>query len=202
MRGLCSSTDVLVEEEELRITIRNPSSERYFLVDHRPALMKALLFSLWSCGSAQEPTTVDRSEAEVRDAVYFVLVDRFANGDPSNDVTVDPNSPSAWHGGDLAGVLQRIEHIDALGVGSVWLSPISATRTEPFDGWGAFHGYWTRELGEIEPRFGTFDEARQLRSQLHARDLRLFSTWSTTMSATIRREPGVTLTGFTATATS
>ena len=127
-----------------------------------------------ACGGT--PNNRVESEAPsdpVRDAVYFVLVDRYANGDPSNDRMVQPDDPSGWHGGDIAGIRAHVDDIADLGVGAVWISPISATRTEPFDGWGAFHGYWTHDLGEIEPRFGTFGEARALADALHERDLRL-----------------------------
>ena len=137
--------------------------------------MNSLIFiTLLACRGPQEPTvTPTERNTSVRDALYFVLVDRYANGDKANDDTINPEDPSAWHGGDLAGVRQHLDNIVDLGVGAVWLSPISATRTDAFDGWGAFHGYWTSELGEIEPRFGTFEEARALSDDLHARDMRL-----------------------------
>ena len=132
------------------------------------------LLLLLACRGPQETSAEPSSDASsVRDALYFVLVDRYANGDPSNDETTSPDDPSGWHGGDLAGVYQHLDDIQDLGVGGVWLSPISATRTEPFNGWGAFHGYWTRDLGDIEPRFGSFDDARRLSAALHERGLKL-----------------------------
>ena len=78
------------------------------------------------------------------DLIYFVMVDRFANGDPQNDDEIDPSDPHAFHGGDLAGVIKHIDHFASLGVGTLWLSPIAKSRTEPFGKWGAFHGYWAR----------------------------------------------------------
>lgn len=105
--------------------------------------------------------------------IYFVLVDRFANGDPANDATIDPADPSAFHGGDLQGIIDHLDDIQALGADTVWLSPVFRMRTTPFFGHGAFHGYWVEELGEVEPRFGDEATLRRLSDELHARDMRL-----------------------------
>lgn len=107
------------------------------------------------------------------EVLYFVLVDRFANGDPANDGAVDPADPHAWHGGDLAGVRQRLDHLEALGVTRVWLSPVFASRQQDFHGWGAFHGYWITDPTQVEPRFGTASELRGLADDLHARGMTL-----------------------------
>ncbi len=87
--------------------------------------------------------------------IYFLLVDRFANGDLGNDGAVDLADPQAFHGGDLAGVVQRLPELRRMGVDTVWLGPIARMRDEPFHGHGAFHGYWTENLADLEPRFGT-----------------------------------------------
>ena len=50
------------------------------------------------------------------DSIYLVMVDRFANGNPANDNTIDLNDPAAFHGGDLAGLISRLDDIDALPV--------------------------------------------------------------------------------------
>ena len=107
------------------------------------------------------------------DAIYFVLVDRFANGDPANDGTVDPTDPQAFHGGDIAGVIAHLDEIQALGVRTVWLSPVFSMRTDKFFEWGAFHGYWVEDFTAVEPRFGDTAALRQLSDELHARGMRL-----------------------------
>lgn len=86
--------------------------------------------------------------------IYFVLVDRFANGNPENDILVDLSDPQAFHGGDLNGVTQKLDYLDDLGVDTVWLSPVFEMRAEKFMGHGAFHGYWVQHLDAIEPAFG------------------------------------------------
>lgn len=107
------------------------------------------------------------------DAIYFVMVDRFANGDPRNDGTVDAKDPQAFHGGDLQGLLDKLDQLKALGVRTVWLSPVYQMRTEKFFGYGAFHGYWVEDLSRVEPRFG--DEALLVRlsEELRRRGMRL-----------------------------
>lgn len=106
-------------------------------------------------------------------AIYFVMVDRFANGDPSNDGDSNPDDPQAFHGGDLAGLSQHLDWLQALGVDTVWLSPIFRMRTTPWHGYGAFHGYWTWDLSKVEPRFGDDAAVRTLRAELDKRGMKL-----------------------------
>jgi len=105
--------------------------------------------------------------------MYFVLVDRFANGDPTNDGAIDLSDPQAFHGGDLQGVIDHLDHIEALGIRTVWLSPVFAMRTEKFMGHGAFHGYWVQDIDTVEPRFGDEAVLRELSDELHARGMHL-----------------------------
>lgn len=107
------------------------------------------------------------------DTIYFVMVDRFENGDRSNDGEIDPRDPAAFHGGDLAGLAKRLDWLQSLGVGTVWLSPVFSMRTAKFHGYGAFHGYWVDRLDRLEPRFGTEDELIGVRNALKARGMNL-----------------------------
>ena len=107
-------------------------------------------------------------------ALYFVMVDRFHNGDPANDATIDLADPQAFHGGDLAGIRQKLDWIDELGFTDVWLTPVFEMRTEKLHEWGAFHGYWVRDPTRVEPRFGTEAELRALADDLHARNMALW----------------------------
>jgi len=107
------------------------------------------------------------------DLIYFVMVDRFANGNPANDGEIALDDPQAFHGGDILGVLEHLDYLQALGVRTVWLSPVFDARTDKFFEWGAFHGYWVEDFEAIEPRFGTIEDLRRLADELHARDMRL-----------------------------
>lgn len=104
-------------------------------------------------------------------AVYFVLVDRFFNAQKSNDQAIDPHDPNAWHGGDIAGVTQKLDYLENLGITDIWLSPIFLTAQDNFFGHGAFHAYWTYDLNRLEPRFGTEDELRTLAREAQKRGI-------------------------------
>ena len=88
------------------------------------------------------------------DVLYFILVDRFSNGEPKNDSTIDASDLQAFHGGDLQGITKNLDYLEKIGVDAIWLSPIFSMRDTKFHGHGAFHGYWTHNLDDIEPRFG------------------------------------------------
>jgi glycosidase len=118
---------------------------------------------------------------------YFVMTDRFANGDPANDTGgltgdryatgFDPTDPGFYHGGDLAGLLDRLDYIQGLGVSAIWLTPSFANK--PVQGVGAnrsagYHGYWVTDFTRIDPHFGTNSELRQLIDAVHERGMRLY----------------------------
>ena len=93
-------------------------------------------------------------------------MDRFYNGDPTNDGAIDPADPQAFHGGDLRGVSEKLEYLSELGVDTLWLGPITQMRTEKFYEWGAYHGYWLENPAQIEPRFGTWGDVDALQRGL------------------------------------
>lgn len=116
-----------------------------------------------------------------RDAViYFVFVDRFANGDQSNDGPIGVESPADWQGGDWAGVMQKIDegYFDDLGVNCLWLSvPMNNTQDSGIgtDGhqYSAYHGYWPQHLDQTEEHFGTMAELQALVELAHAHDIKV-----------------------------
>ena len=114
--------------------------------------------------------------------MYFLMVDRFKNGDPSNDWSSnDPGVlPEANHfGGDLAGVQQAIPYIDSLGANTIWVSPIapnpdgawgywSDPRTEITSKFSSYHGYWPIASTGVDRRFGTMKSFNNLVDDVHA----------------------------------
>lgn len=118
-------------------------------------------------------TACQAHRATTPEGIYFVMVDRFANGDRTNDAQIDPADPHAFHGGDLRGLIDHLDWIQSLGFDTVWLSPIFKMRTEKWHGYGAFHGYWTWDLTELEPRFGDEALLQRLRAELDRRHMRL-----------------------------
>jgi alpha-amylase len=115
--------------------------------------------------------------------VYFLLTDRFHNGDPSNDLALGRAQDGAvlrsFQGGDLAGVLQKLEqgYFDSLGVDAIWLTPfVEQIRGSVDEGTGktyGFHGYWTRDWTAVDPALGTVDDLRALVDAAHRRGIRV-----------------------------
>lgn len=106
-------------------------------------------------------------------AIYFIMVDRFANGDAGNDGDADKGDASAFHGGDIQGVIDHLDELKDMGVKTVWLSPVFKMRTDKFFGHGAFHGYWVEDFDQVEPRFGDTATLVKLSDELHARGMKL-----------------------------
>jgi glycosidase len=113
--------------------------------------------------------------------MYFVFVDRFNDGDTSNNVSVPGVAqPANYQGGDWAGVIAKIEdgYFDSLGVNALWLTvPMDNTPNAGvgFDGnmYSAYHGYWPSDLDEPEERFGTLDTLKALVDAAHARGIKV-----------------------------
>lgn len=137
----------------------------------------ALGLALAACRPPAPPIppapTASPAAAREADLIYFVMVDRFADGQPDAAGSTDPTDPHGWHGGDLVGLREKLPYLEQLGVGTVWISPISRSRYDKIDEWGAFHGYWVHELGVVEPRFGGAAALSALAEDLHARGMRL-----------------------------
>ena len=112
-----------------------------------------------------------QAQAAAPQAIYMVMVDRFHNGDPSNDADANPADPIAFHGGDLRGIEQKLGHIQDLGFTQIWMSPIAKMRTEPIGGHGAFHGYWVEDGSRLEPRFGQAEDLEALTAQMDRRGM-------------------------------
>jgi alpha-amylase len=115
--------------------------------------------------------------------VYFLLIDRFHNGNPANDRALGRPKDGArlrnFEGGDLAGVLQRIEqgYFDSLGVTVIWMTPfVEQIHGAVDEGTGktyGYHGYWTRDWTAVDPALGTVDELRAVVDAAHRRGIRV-----------------------------
>jgi len=115
--------------------------------------------------------------------VYFLLTDRFNNGDSSNDINfyrTEETSPlRGFRGGDIRGIIQKIEegYFQKLGVDVIWFSPIME-QIHGFvnEGQGntyAYHGYWTRDWSSMEPNFGTEADLKELMEIAHKNNIRI-----------------------------
>lgn len=110
------------------------------------------------------------------DALYLLMPDRFANGNPNNDqisgmspYKVDRNDPNARHGGDLAGIEQHLNYFSDLGVTALWFTPVLENNMEG----GSYHGYATTDYYKIDPRLGTNTEYKQLIADAHKQGIKV-----------------------------
>jgi glycosidase len=121
------------------------------------------------------------------EVIYFLLPDRFANGDPANDhggyapqrlvSGFDPTDADFYHGGDLAGVIQRLDYIQGLGATAVWLAPIFKNKPVQTHGdytGAAHHGYWITDFTAVDPHFGDEATMRALVDAAHARGMKVY----------------------------
>ncbi len=115
--------------------------------------------------------------------VYFLLTDRFQNGDTTNDNTYNRNKPTGklrgFEGGDIRGVIQKLDegYFTKLGITVIWMTPIVEQIHDGVDeGTGmsyAFHGYWARDWSALDPNFGTKKDLAELVSKAHAKGIRI-----------------------------
>jgi alpha-amylase len=139
--------------------------------------------------SADEATRVARHSLRAgltEENFYFVMGDRFENGDTANDrgglsgdrdVTgFDPTSKAFYNGGDLAGLQSRLDYVKRMGTTSIWLTPIFKNKAVQLeDGPSAgYHGYWITDFTQVDPHLGTNAELRGLVKSAHAKGIKVF----------------------------
>ncbi|MFD1661221.1 pullulanase-type alpha-1,6-glucosidase [Streptomyces caeni] len=132
---------------------------------------------------AAEPARHD----DTREQFYFVMPDRFANGDRSNDrggltgsrlsTGYDPTDKGFYQGGDLKGLTRRLDYIKGLGTTAIWMAPIF--KNQPVQGTGSnasagYHGYWITDFTKVDPHFGTNKDLQTLISKAHAKGMKVF----------------------------
>ena len=126
-------------------------------------------------------------EPLTRERFYFVMADRFANGNPANDRGglpggprdhgFDPTHKGFYHGGDLRGIINQLDYVKNLGTTAIWLTPSFKNRpvqgTDPFVSAG-YHGYWITDFTRIDPHLGTNEDMTELVRLAHERGMKVF----------------------------
>nr|WP_121337510.1 alpha-amylase family glycosyl hydrolase [Flavobacterium sp. 123] len=115
--------------------------------------------------------------------LYFLMTDRFNNGDPSKDINFNRNKTTGklrgFEGGDIKGIIQKIDdgYFEQLGINVIWLTPIVEQIHDGVDeGTGlsyGFHGYWARDWSALDPNFGTKKDLAELVEKAHAKGIRI-----------------------------
>jgi glycosidase len=121
------------------------------------------------------------------ETIYFLLPDRFDNGDPANDTGglggdrlhtgYDPTDRAFYHGGDLAGVIRRLDYIKALGATAIWVGPVMKNRAvqgPPGHESAGYHGYWITDFTQVDPHFGSNADFARLVAAAHAKGLKIY----------------------------
>ncbi|EWT03071.1 alpha-1,6-glucosidase [Intrasporangium oryzae NRRL B-24470] len=142
-----------------------------------------------------------------RERFYFVMADRFANGDASNDTGgltggpletgFDPTNEGFYHGGDLKGVTQKLDYIKGLGTTAIWLTP--SFKNRPVQGSGSdasagYHGYWITDFTQIDPHLGTNADMKDLIAAAHAKGMKVYFDIITNHTADVISYDGGTYT--------
>ncbi|MCW5922572.1 MAG: hypothetical protein KIS77_09520 [Saprospiraceae bacterium] len=145
-----------------------------------------LLLSFFNCKTPQPAASIQVSTAPFlweNANIYFLLTDRFYNGDRKNDRNFGRTAPTAplrgFMGGDLKGITKKLEegYFDQLGITAIWFTPV-VEQIHGFvdEGTGAtygFHGYWTKDWTRLDPNFGTETDLAELVEKAHKRGIRV-----------------------------
>ena len=146
-----------------------------------------LLSALVLLASTSSATTDYRARLPQDEVIYFVLPDRFENGDPSNDrgglsggrlkTGFDPTDKGFYHGGDIKGLIKHLDYIQGLGATALWVAPIfknKAVQGPPGNESAGYHGYWITDFTQVDPHFGTDADFKSLVDATHARGMKFY----------------------------
>ncbi|WP_299778723.1 glycoside hydrolase family 13 protein [uncultured Formosa sp.] len=110
------------------------------------------------------------------DAIYLITPDRFSNGNTENNIDtdlreqiIDRNNDYARHGGDIRGIINHLDYIDELGFTAIWPTPMLTNDMNS----SSYHGYAMTDFYEVDPRFGTLEEYKELSHKMDERGLKL-----------------------------
>ena len=119
--------------------------------------------------------SADRESFSSKDAMFLLMPDRFANGDPTNDSTPDTQESvnradhHGRHGGDIQGVIDHLDYIQDLGMTALWSTPMLLDDEPKY----SYHGYATSDYYKIDPRYGTNDLYFEMVREAHKRDIKV-----------------------------
>lgn len=139
-------------------------------------------------------TAADRALADdslredlTRENFYFVMADRFENGTRTNDrggltgsrssTGYDPTDQGFFHGGDIKGLIDRLDYIEGLGTTAIWMTPSFKNKPvqgEPGSESAGYHGYWVTDFTRIDPHLGTNADLKKLIDLAHERGMKVF----------------------------
>lgn len=167
---------------------------------HRLWAPLALLLAPLPAAAQEADIAAVRARAPTDELVYFVLPDRFENGDARNDkgglkgdrlaTGYDPAAKGFYHGGDLAGLTKRLDYIAGMGATAIWFAPVF--KNKPVQGpkgdeSAGYHGYWVTDFTQVDPHFGTNAEFKAFVDAAHARGMKVYMDIITNHTADVIR---------------
>ena len=151
------------------------------------ALALLLAASAASAQTATKPSQDYRARLPQDEVIYFLLPDRFENGDVANDrggltggptiTGFDPTAKGFYHGGDLKGLTKRLDYIQSLGATAIWVGPVfknKAVQGGPGQQSAGYHGYWITDFTQVDPHLGTNADFEALVKAAHARGMKVY----------------------------
>lgn len=101
------------------------------------------------------------------DLIYFILTDRFSDGDTTNNFDVDKADPRKRHGGNLKGIIDNLNYIKDIGATAIWITPVLK------NGKDGYHGYWIEDFYEVDPHLGSMEDMKNLVKESHKKDIKV-----------------------------
>jgi glycosidase len=150
--------------------------------------MKKIFMAIGALLAAAPALAQDyRARLPQDEVIYFLLPDRFENGDSGNDrgglsgdrlaTGFDPAHKGYFHGGDLKGLTRRLDYIQGLGATAVWLAPVfknKAVQGPAGQESAGYHGYWVTDFTQVDPHFGTNADFKAFVDAAHARGMKVY----------------------------
>ena len=186
-KDLCGASVELEADDVQLLSVENGNSPDYLFVtldigkNQRPGnielrfkkgyFSKKLSYEL----KARNENSAMRKGFDNSDVLYLIMPDRFANGDKSNDTTsgtieaADRNNPNGRHGGDIAGIISKLDYLQQLGVTTIWPTPLWESNHVK----NTYHGYACTDFYNIDARYGNNELYRQLADECHKRGMKL-----------------------------
>lgn len=182
--------------KHIHLQVKLVSERRKGGVKMRGLIILAVLISWNTWLHGEIKSSLNRPITD--EVFYFIMTDRFSNGDPSNDrghiktssSDADseqdimkhgfyPENKGFYHGGDFKGIISKLDYLSSLGITALWLSPVQKNQAVQGDGTFAgsssgYHGYWISDFTTVDPHLGTEDDFKKLVDEAHKRNMKVF----------------------------
>ncbi|WP_088051954.1 alpha-amylase family glycosyl hydrolase [Virgibacillus dakarensis] len=127
----------------------------------------SLLFMLSIPFGWLNPVHAEEEGSINEEIIYNIFVDRFNNGDPMLSAQVNVDDPTAYHGGDIQGITNKLDYIKELGMTTIRLSSIMENAPN------GYHGYWIEDFFKVDDQFGTLEDVQTLVKEAHKRGIKV-----------------------------